>query len=361
MSRSIPQIRMLYLYSGFNCFKLAGASWVALLAARGYSLVEIGLAESVFHLTSLLFELPSGIVADVFGRKRTLLLSQLFTLLSAVLMLFASSFLAVLVAMVLTALGYNFASGTREALAYDSLKAAGQEEAYADYAARDSLLYRIVNSTATLCAGLALLLGPRRAYLADVLLSLFCFALLLRLKEAPVARERENVRQRLRYCLQGSLSFLRKERRALKLILLNASVGALATLLAFFLQARLPEKGLPSALLGPALFFMSMGGAAGSALSLRMKDVRYGRLWLCVALGVTLCLGLSLFPRPALMCACGFLAALLDDLLEIRTNVRLNALLPSEQRASLISVSSLCFSLVMAGLSPLIGELFSVM
>ena len=73
------QIRRLYLHTGLNAVQLASASWVALLAARGYSLVEIGLAESAFHLTSLLFEIPSGVMSDVFGRKRILLLSQVPT------------------------------------------------------------------------------------------------------------------------------------------------------------------------------------------------------------------------------------------------------------------------------------------
>lgn len=66
------QIGKLYVHTALMSFGLAGASWVALLAARGFSLVQIGLAESVFHMTSLLFELPSGIIADAFGRKRAL-------------------------------------------------------------------------------------------------------------------------------------------------------------------------------------------------------------------------------------------------------------------------------------------------
>lgn len=62
------QITRLYLSSVLGNLSLTGA-WVAILSARGYSLVEIGIAETVFHITSLLFEIPSGVLADVFGRK----------------------------------------------------------------------------------------------------------------------------------------------------------------------------------------------------------------------------------------------------------------------------------------------------
>lgn len=48
-------------------FQIAAASWVALLALRGFSLLQIGMLESIFHIVSLCFELPSGVVADVFG------------------------------------------------------------------------------------------------------------------------------------------------------------------------------------------------------------------------------------------------------------------------------------------------------
>ena len=55
-------------------FQIAGASWVALLAMRGFSLLEIGVLESIFHVVSFCFEIPSGVAADVFGRKKTLVM-----------------------------------------------------------------------------------------------------------------------------------------------------------------------------------------------------------------------------------------------------------------------------------------------
>ena len=55
------QIRSLYLLGVFSKLSLTGA-WVAILAARGYSLIEIGIAETVFHIASLLFEIPSGVL-----------------------------------------------------------------------------------------------------------------------------------------------------------------------------------------------------------------------------------------------------------------------------------------------------------
>lgn len=82
-----------------------------------------------------------------------------------------------------SALSYNLSSGTREALAYDSLKYAGQEEIYNRFASAEMALYRISSSTATLCAGLALFLGYKTAYAIDVLFSIGALSIALCLKE----------------------------------------------------------------------------------------------------------------------------------------------------------------------------------
>lgn len=66
------QLSNVYLYTFFSTFTITDAVWVALLAARGFTLAQIGLAEGIFHAVSLLCEVPSGMAADLLGRRRTL-------------------------------------------------------------------------------------------------------------------------------------------------------------------------------------------------------------------------------------------------------------------------------------------------
>lgn len=367
-SEAGKQLRLLYLNTSLGAFQIAGASWVALLAARGFSLVEIGFAESVFHVASLLFEVPSGVISDVFGRKKSMVLSQCMMLVSSLLMLVSDSMAGVLPAMVFSAFGYNFASGTRESLAYETLKAEGREAEYDGYASTDMMLYTFFSSLATLCAGAALALGYRRAYLVDIGLGTVCLMSALRLRDVGYAAAgeeggkngpEETVWKKIFQCFRESVRFLLHSRKAMELILLNAAVGAAATLLRFFLQARLTEKGLPDAMLGPALFFMGLGGAAGARLILYCKSWSYGRVFAVSAIAVAGCVAAAILPVPAVMVFGGFLSALFDNFLQVRSDVRLNEMVPAGQRATLISVSSLCFSGVMIVLSPLFGLLFS--
>ena len=67
------QLRCVYLHAFTSTLRFTDAVWVALLATRGFTLAQIGLAEGVFHGVSLLCEVPSGMAADLLGRRRTLI------------------------------------------------------------------------------------------------------------------------------------------------------------------------------------------------------------------------------------------------------------------------------------------------
>ncbi len=110
------QIRLFYLLEIFGTFSLTDGVWILFLLQRGFSLLEVGIAETVFHIASFLFEIPSGAVADLFGRKKTIAASYICMTLSAFLMLIAWNLPSLCLAMVLTTLGYNLDSGTRDAL-----------------------------------------------------------------------------------------------------------------------------------------------------------------------------------------------------------------------------------------------------
>ena len=67
------QILRLYLLEFFGSFSLTDGVWIIFLIQRGFSLVQVGLAETVFHIASFFFEVPSGAVADLFGRKNAMI------------------------------------------------------------------------------------------------------------------------------------------------------------------------------------------------------------------------------------------------------------------------------------------------
>lgn len=91
--KQVRNITVDYIYRFFSCFDLADSIWVLFLVYRDMSLFEIGILEGIFHLTGIAFEIPTGAIADLFGRRRTLILGRIVGVISAVLMLVGGNFL----------------------------------------------------------------------------------------------------------------------------------------------------------------------------------------------------------------------------------------------------------------------------
>ena len=62
-------LRRFYVFQIVNEFNFVSAIWIVFLQSRGFTLSQIGLAESFFHLAPVTLELPSGSIADILGRK----------------------------------------------------------------------------------------------------------------------------------------------------------------------------------------------------------------------------------------------------------------------------------------------------
>ena len=354
------QIRKLYASSVLGNLSLTGA-WVAILAARGYNLVDIGIAETVFHITSLIFEIPSGVLADVFGRKKMLIVSSIMRMIGNIIMILSDNLFTVCLSIAFHALSYNFSSGTGDALAYDSLKAANAESRFERFESDQLVIYRLCSGLSTLCAGFALFIGHRLAYGTDLITGVIQIAVLMSLSEmyAPAPEQSGSIAARLAICLKESFTFMKSAKRAMKLMIVNSLIGAADTLLLFFLQAKLPERGIPHRLLGAALLFMEIGGIIGSKLITKLPKLSYRCVFCISSVMVLAGIVAEHSPMYAVMALGGFIAAVADDALQVRTNVLLQDMFPSEQRATLTSLESFTFSVIMIVLSPLAGFAFT--
>ena len=354
------QIRKLYASSVLGNLSLTGA-WVAILAARGYNLVDIGIAETVFHITSLIFEIPSGVLADVFGRKKMLIVSSIMRMIGNIIMILSDNLFTVCLSIAFHALSYNFSSGTGDALAYDSLKAANAESRFERFESDHLEIYSHCSGISTLCAGFALFIGHRLAYGTDLITGVIQIAVLMSLSEmyAPAPEQSGSIAARLAICLKESFTFMKSAKRAMKLMIVNSLIGAADTLLLFFLQAKLPERGIPHRLLGAALLFMEIGGIIGSKLITKLPKLSYRCVFCISSVMVLAGIVAEHSPMYAVMALGGFIAAVADDALQVRTNVLLQDMFPSEQRATLTSLESFTFSVIMIVLSPLAGFAFT--
>jgi len=88
----------------------------------GFSLFQISLLTMMMPLFMLLFEIPTGAIADVYGRKFSVLLGALIEGVAIFSIFFLDNFYALMFAFALVGFGSTFNSGAREAWITDLLK-----------------------------------------------------------------------------------------------------------------------------------------------------------------------------------------------------------------------------------------------
>lgn len=357
------QLACIYTSDLFSGLRITDAVWVALLAARGFSLWEIGLAESVFHIVSLLCEVPSGMAADLLGRKKTLVSGGVCMVLQSLLMAFASDLFTICFAMGLNALAMTMFSGTTTALLYDSLKQEGCEEKYIQVSANSSQISMLANAIGSLASLLKRFLGFAGFYLLSAAFEGVSTAALALMEEPIVTKAQASRGKQTLRALPGqftklarnSLSILRTTPLAAKLIVSSAVVSVPSYLTKMFLQQRLVELGWPTELLFLPLLLGGLACVAGTEVGRRMRCRSMRRLYSACALlcGVgTLLVGAA----PAWGGILGMM--LVQGVLEVyllHESQKLNDAIPSDQRATLISVDGMAYSLLMIPASPLVG------
>lgn len=357
------QLACIYTSDLFSGLRITDAVWVALLAARGFSLWEIGLAESVYHIVSLFCEVPSGMAADLLGRRKTLLSGGVLTVTCNLLMAFASDLFTICFAMGLNALAMTMFSGTFTALVYDSLKTEGREDEYIQVSANSSQISMLANAIGSLASLLKRFLGFAGFYLLSAAFEGVSTAALA-LMEEPIVTESQASREKhplhalpeqFRQLVRDSLHVLHTCPMAGKLIASSALISVPSYLTKMFLQQRLVELGWPTELLFLPLLLGGLACVAGTEVGRRMRCRSMRRLYSACALlcGVgTLLVGAA----PAWGGILGMM--LVQGVLEVyllHESQKLNDAIPSDQRATLISVDGMAYSLLMIPASPLVG------
>ena len=357
------QLACIYTSDLFSGLRITDAVWVALLAARGFSLWEIGLAESVYHIVSLFCEVPSGMAADLLGRRKTLLSGGVLTVTCNLLMAFASDLFTICLAMGLNALAMTMFSGTFTALVYDSLKTEGREDEYIQVSANSSQISMLANAIGSLASLLKRFLGFAGFYLLSAAFEGVSTAALALMEEPIVTKAQASRGKQTLRALPGqftklarnSLSILRTTPLAAKLIVSSAVVSVPSYLTKMFLQQRLIELGWPTELLFLPLLLGGLACVAGTEIGRRVKCRSMRRLYTACALlcGVgTLLVGTA----PAWGGILGMM--LVQGVLEVyllHESQKLNDAIPSDQRATLISVDSMAYSILMIPASPFVG------
>ncbi|MBT4521201.1 MAG: MFS transporter [Halieaceae bacterium] len=121
MKRSLKNnISTIYLMGFLHSFMVVIPVFVPLLQGYGLSMAEVLKTQAAFAFTIAMFEVPSGYIADVWGRRNAVLIGSALNAIGFFSLLWADTFVDFLVYEMILGMGFSLISGADLALLYDT-------------------------------------------------------------------------------------------------------------------------------------------------------------------------------------------------------------------------------------------------
>lgn len=352
----VTNIRVNYFFEFLKNVNLMSAFWPIFLLTKGMSLIEVGLLESIFHVTSLIMETPTGALADLYGRRFTRQLSIIAHLIYMIIFLFAGDFLLAAIGFVFAAMGYNLESGSGTAFVYDSLKLTHQEEQFPQVETYRELLLNAAQVSGALLGGIAAMISFELAYSLTIGLSLIALLLSFMLKETPLPETKSsaNFIVAMKDQLMQSWQIMRNDKYMHRVMIFSAWIAAIGTTVYFYTTTFWHSIGWNESDVGIGVAFASLLGAILALITPKWV-AKYTHVIVVILASLILVLGVFLMFDAWWAIGGLVVISAAESVLYITTNAFFNERIDSTKRATLLSYSSMLFSIIMIIVFPLVG------
>lgn len=345
--------RRIYLYKLLGEFYLIVPVLIPYYQANGLPATRVFLIQAAYTLSILLFEVPSGYLADVVGRRKTLILGAVLMPLGLTVYALGRSLAVFILAECILAAGNSMRSGSDSALLYDSLLQIGRAEEYKRYEGRSFFFTRLGTSSAAILGGLLAVLAIRLPFYVNISTTALMFPLAVSLAEPE--RKKLAAASPLRGILRISRWSLTEPR--LRVFILYAalvgSTGITGIWAAFLYYGSL---GIGVGWFGALFALFQLASAFGSSRAHSVeKKLGFDRFLFLLPAGGVCFLLVGAIKSPIMI---PFILgnALLWGLSFPVFMGAINRLVPSETRATVLSLTNMASSLSFVVLSPLFGR-----
>ncbi|MFD9698538.1 MFS transporter [Lentzea sp. NPDC059081] len=307
------------------------ALYALLFADSGLSDAQISVLLAVWSLTAVVFEVPSGAIADRFSRRSSLVASGVLQAFGYAAWVVFPSFWGFAAGFVLWGLGGTLQSGAFEALLYDGLAANGDEERYGKLNARVDTIELIAQvPVAVIATALFSLGGYQLAGWISVAMCLASSVVALRFPEPPRGSDEDGEAGYLETLKTGLRETVPVKRAVLAVALVYA-IDAFEEYFTLLAQDwHVPTVWVPLATIGVPLM-----GAAGASAAGRLPL----RGWVLFASGLVLIAAAAL-AVPVAIVLLGLFYGLYRFVL-VHVETELQHRIESDARATVTSVAAI--------------------
>jgi len=354
-----PNIGKYYLFNFFLNFQLWWPIWIIYLTEqRGLTLAQVTLIDIPFWLCIVLLQVPAAAAADRWGRRPTLIASAAAFAVAITAFGLASTFWLILIAYLIWGVAFSLLNGTESAFIYDSLKALGRDNEYQTIYGRAWAINMAAAVAGTMIgAPLAAATSLPVPIVISGGIAAFAAFTALTFREPPRPAS-DGARLTYTQVIRQSAEIVRR-RPAVRYSILMVGIVAIGSLgPIFFFQPFLVDHGVDTADVGfwqtPMRVAAIFGALAAARIIMTLGERRTFYLMPAVLIASYALLALwgSVYAQAAFL-TLNFVMIMSQPLLTDYINRRV----PSEQRATVVSLTNLVRSAALIPSAPLMGLL----
>ncbi|MDU5105213.1 MFS transporter [Clostridium sp.] len=354
MNKISKNIKNEYLYRFLSSFDITSAIWVLYLGYKGMNLAEIGLIEGIFHVTGFLSEIPTGALADLFGRRKIMIIGRLTSLISAIIMLFSNSFLGFAIGFILSAWGYNLNSGSEEALVYDSLKVLKREEEYLKINGKINLIIEVSQGLAVFIGGILSEINFSISYITAIIIGIFSLIVSFNFTEVDI-RESHEERITVINHFKTSINIVKENKMLLNILIFFPTIYTFSAIIYFYGQKFLSDGGYSRVNISIIFLVNGILSSIGAILSSKVYEKFKSIGWISISMIISILILFMGNVTKSISLLIFLLIGFLTSILQPISSKLINSMVASKQRATIISVESMFYSMMMIILFPICG------
>lgn len=353
----IRNIKTYYFYSTFAELLILGPIMILYLFEKGLSFTEIAVLQSIAAICVVLFEVPTGAVADRIGRKWSMILASILWGVSLSVYIIADKFILLALAEGIFSLGAAFKSGSDTALIYDSLKEMKQENHFQKIEGNARSLSLIAQAVGSVIAGYVYAINIHLPFAISVGFMGVTVIITLFFKEPDFKGGTTHLSSSYFSQIKDSGEYILKHEK-IKAIILFSMVFFIFYRMGFlYFQPYMEAVDIPVIYFGWIFFGFNMTAAITSRhVDKIMKFTKPRTLTVMAGLIIV-----SFFIMGFTKIWVGVIAILLQQVARGMyrpvTRKYLNKHIPSDKRATILSFQGLLTSIAAAATMPLMGML----
>ncbi len=312
--------------------------------------------QAVYSLAIVILEIPSGYMADVWGRKNTIIIGAVLGFIGYFIYSVSSGFWYFMFAEIILGIGSSFISGTDTALLYDTLLSNDLENQYIKIEGRMTSVGNFAEAISGVASGFLAAISLRLPFICQAIAALIAIPAAIAISE-PVFHKQFK-KPTVSDVIASYYDALFKNKKLMRNMMLSSVVGASTLTMAWFVQPYFKTVSVPISLYG--ILWTILNASVGlAALAAYRIERKFGEAKTSVFIVICLMLGyISLaFSHSVWAISIILFFYLIRGIATPVLKDYINKQIASETRATVLSLRNLIIRGLFSMMAPIFGWL----